>query len=53
MITVDQVKNSALAVTEHRKFDLAETQRFEQAVGEMWANLPQSYQWLEKEWEWV
>ena len=53
MITVDQVRNAASAVTERRKFDLAEAKRFEQAVGEMWANLPPNYQWLKKEWEWV
>jgi len=53
MITVDQVKNAALAVTERRKFDLDEAQRFEEAVGEMWANLPPNYQWLKREWEWV
>jgi predicted aldo/keto reductase-like oxidoreductase len=53
MITIDQVKNAALALTERRKFDVAEAQRFEQAVSEMWANLPQNYQWLKNEWEWV
>ncbi len=53
MITIDQVKNVARAVTEHRKFDIAEAQRFERAVSEMWANLPQNYQWLKREWEYV
>jgi predicted aldo/keto reductase-like oxidoreductase len=53
MITIDQVKNAALALTEHRKFDIAEAQRFEQTVTEMWANLPPNYQWLKKEWEYV
>ena len=53
MITVDQVRNAALAVIERRRFDLAEAQRFEQAVGEMWTNLPPNYQWLKKEWEYV
>ena len=52
MISVDQVRNAARAVTERRQFDLAETERFEQAVAEMWANLPRNYQWL-REWEWV
>jgi len=47
------VKNVARAVTEHRKFDIAEAQRFERAVSEMWANLPQNYQWLKREWEYV
>ena len=53
MITVDQVRNAAQAVTERRKFDLDEAQRFEEAVDEMWANLPQNYQWLRQEWEYV
>ncbi len=53
MITIDQVKNAALALTERRKFDIAEAQRFEQAVSEMWANLPPNYQWLKREWEYV
>ncbi len=53
MITVDQVRNAALAVTERREFDLAETVRFEKAVEQMWANLPADYQWLKQEWEWV
>jgi len=52
LITVDQVRNAALAVTERRKLDLAETRHLDQAVGEMWANLPEDYEWL-KEWEWV
>ena len=52
LITVDQVKNAARAVAERRKFDLAEARRYNQAVSEMWASLPESYQWL-KEWEWV
>jgi aryl-alcohol dehydrogenase-like predicted oxidoreductase len=53
MITVDQVRNAALAVTERRRFDVAEARRFEQAVEQMWANLPANYQWLKQEWEWV
>jgi len=52
LITVDQVKNAAQAVTERREFDRAETRRYDRAVSEMWANLPEDYQWL-KEWEWV
>ena len=52
LITVDQVKNAARAVVEWRKFGLAEARRYDRAVTEMWANLPQDYQWL-KEWEWV
>ena len=52
LITVDQVKNAVRAVTERRQFDLAEARRYDEAVSEMWANLPEDYQWL-KEWEWV
>ncbi len=52
MISTDQVKNAAKAVTERRQFDKAEALKFEQAVKDMWANLPEEYQWL-KEWEWV
>ena len=52
LLTVDQVKNAALAVTERRKLDRSETRRLDEATTEMWANLPQDYQWL-KQWEWV
>lgn len=52
MITVDQVKNAARAVTERRQFDTAEAHRFERAVEEMWANLPRHYEWL-RDWEYV
>jgi len=53
MITIDQVSNAAHAVTERREFDLDEARRFEEAVGQMWANLPPNYKWLKQEWEWV
>jgi len=52
LITVDQVKNAAAAVKERRQFDVAETERFDVLVAEMWANLPENYQWL-RHWEWV
>ena len=52
LITVDQVKNAAAAVKERRQFDLAEAERFDALVKEMWANLPENYQWL-RHWEWV
>ena len=52
MISVEQVKNAAQAVLERRKFDLAEARHFDRAVTEMWANLPEDYQWL-KDWEWI
>jgi predicted aldo/keto reductase-like oxidoreductase len=53
MITVDQVNNAARAVSERRKFDLAETKRLDEAVEQMWTNLPKGYQWLKQEWEYV
>jgi aryl-alcohol dehydrogenase-like predicted oxidoreductase len=53
MITVDQVRNAALAVTQRRRFDVAEARRFEEAVEKMWAGLPDNYKWLKQEWEWV
>jgi len=52
LISVEQVKNAAQAVSERRQLDQAETLRFERAVEAMWANLPQDYQWL-KDWEWA
>lgn len=52
LITVDQVKNAAAAVNERRQFDLAETARYRQITRQMWAELPEDYQWL-KDWEWV
>jgi len=52
LITVEQVKNAALAVTERRQLDQADVRRLERAVGEMWANLPPDYEWL-RQWEWV
>lgn len=53
MITVEQVENAAKAVTQRRTFDVAEAQRFEDAVEKMWARLPDNYKWLKQEWEWV
>ncbi len=52
MISIEQVKNAAKAVADRRQFDRAEALHFERAVEEMWANLPEEYQWL-KGWEWV
>ena len=52
MISVLQVHNAAKAVQERRQFDLAESRKFEETVKEMWAKLPEDYQWL-KEWEYV
>jgi len=52
LISIEQVKNAAKAVTERRELDLADTRRLERAVSEMWANLPPDYHWL-RDWEWV
>ena len=52
LITVDQVRNAALAVKEPRQFDLAEAKCYEEITKEMWDNLPQDYKWL-RDWEWV
>jgi len=52
LITIDQVKNAAAAVTERREFDMAEQQKYDEMTREMWANLPRDYGWL-KNWEWV
>ena len=40
------------ALQERRKLDLIEKAELETATREMWAQLPQDYQWL-KEWEYV
>ena len=53
LVTTGQVHNAAKAVLERREFDLAERQQLDQAVDEMWANLPSNYQWLKSEWEYV
>jgi len=52
LISIDQVKNAAQAVLERRKFNPAESAKFQQIVNDMWARLPEDYQWL-KQWEWV
>jgi aryl-alcohol dehydrogenase-like predicted oxidoreductase len=52
LITIDQVKNAAAAVKERRQLDLAEVERFDALVQDMWANLPPNYHWL-RNWEWV
>ena len=52
LISVEQVKNAALAVAERRQFDMADARRLDRAVSEMWANLPEDYHWL-RDWEWV
>ena len=52
LITIDQVKNASAAVKERRQFDLAEAKEYEKITKEMWANIPDGYQWL-RDWEWV
>ena len=52
LITVDQVKNAAAAVTERRKFEIAEAERYQKLAANMWRSLPASYQWLH-DWRWV
>ena len=42
----------AEAVRERRRLDKAEKAELRQAAGEMWANLPEDYEWL-KDWEYV
>jgi aryl-alcohol dehydrogenase-like predicted oxidoreductase len=52
LITQHQVDNVAQAVKERRKLDAAEKAELQEAGKEMWANLPDGYQWL-KDWEYV
>ena len=49
---VEEVDNMAEAIKEHRKLDLAEAEELRRASDEMWANLPEDYEWL-KGWEYV
>ena len=53
LITIDQVRNAAEAVTERRKLDRREARVLDAAVEEMWANLPPGYGWLKREWRYV
>jgi aryl-alcohol dehydrogenase-like predicted oxidoreductase len=50
MINGHQVENLALAVKEGKQLDKEERAKLEQAGREMWANLPEGYEWL-REWE--
>lgn len=52
LISPHQVDNMAKAIKERRTLDIKETAKLEQAVDEMWAKLPENYQWL-KDWEYV
>lgn len=47
-----QVDNMAAAVRERRELDAAERAELERLGEEMWARLPENYQWL-KDWEYV
>ena len=52
LITVDQVKNAAVAVMERRKFEVTEAERYQKLATNMWTSLPADYQWLH-DWRWV
>ncbi|MGB2820245.1 MAG: aldo/keto reductase, partial [Phycisphaerae bacterium] len=52
IINAHQVDNLAKAVKERRELDGAEKAELQKATDEMWANLPEDYQWL-KDWEYV
>lgn len=52
LISMKQVDNMAKAVMERRELDPRETADLRQATREMWARLPENYQWL-KEWKYV
>jgi aryl-alcohol dehydrogenase-like predicted oxidoreductase len=52
MINTHQVDNVARAVMEQRKLNVKEKARLDEACDQMWARLPDNYQWL-KDWEYV
>lgn len=52
LINRQQVDNAAAAVKERRQLDQAEMKELRQMSEEMWARLPDNYQWL-KDWEYV
>lgn len=52
LASAKEVDNMALAVKERRRLDRAEKAELDRAGREMWANLPQDYQWL-KQWQYV
>jgi hypothetical protein len=52
LISTQQVYNVVAAANEHRQLDKEETAELEKAGAEMWAKLPEDYQWL-KDWEYV
>ena len=52
LISIHQVDNMVQALKERRKLDLPEKAELKSATDEMWARLPQGYQWL-RQWEYV
>jgi aryl-alcohol dehydrogenase-like predicted oxidoreductase len=52
LISAHQVDNVVKAVSERRQLDAAEKAELKVATDEMWAKLPEGYQWL-KDWEYV
>ena len=52
LINIHQVDNVAKAVQERRELDKNERAELNHAADEMWARLPDDYQWL-KNWEYV
>jgi len=52
MINTHQVDNVAKAVRERRELDTEEKAELRKATDEMWAKLPEEYQWL-KDWQYV
>ena len=52
LVSIEQVDNVAKAVQERSELDVVETARLRAASKEMWAQLPDDYQWL-KEWKYV
>ena len=52
LVGVNQVRNAVRAVKERRRLDLIEKAELEQMGKELWARLPDDYQWL-KQWHYV
>jgi aryl-alcohol dehydrogenase-like predicted oxidoreductase len=52
LISAHQVDNMAAAVRQRRELDSAERAELDRLGDEMWARLPEEYQWL-KDWEYV
>ncbi len=52
LITVEQVRNMVQAVAERRELDAQDQAELKKAARDMWARLPQDYQWL-RNWECV